>query len=26
MPPDGKNVLVTGDPALLTSFLASTPF
>lgn len=26
MPPDGENVLVTGDPALLASFLASTPF
>lgn len=26
LPPDGENVLVTGDPELLTRFLASTPF
>ncbi len=26
LPPDGKNVAVTGDPALLAGWLASTPF
>jgi uncharacterized protein (TIGR03083 family) len=26
LPPDGENVLVTGDPELLAGFLASTPF
>ena len=26
LPPNGENVLVTGDPELLASFLASTPF
>jgi uncharacterized protein (TIGR03083 family) len=26
LPPEGENVLVTGDPELLARFLASTPF